>query len=185
MTVVDKDLNKIMKHKRYLNANLICCDISYLPFKDRVADFAIFYFTLHEINPLIHKKVLHEARRVSSKIMLVEPSPNGCIIYQQYAKIWRDAMHSIGKFEDYQTYHYWLRLIKNCGYKVIAIKRIKQNSEIPPQDLKKIFKKTIVTWKKLQVKDDYINKLHDLLKQAVKKGMKWSDLIMILGESIS
>jgi len=36
--------------------------------------------------------------------------------------------------------------------------------------------------KKLSIKNKYINKMNEFLKYAKKKGMKWSDLIVIVGE---
>ncbi|MGC8903504.1 MAG: methyltransferase domain-containing protein [Fervidobacterium sp.] len=179
---VDKDFEKLKKYKN-LGISLVNCDVTNLPFNRRIADLAIFYFALHEINPLLHKQVVSTAHKISSRIMVVEPSPDGCSAYRRYSEIWRNAMHSIGKFEDYQTLSYWKKLIESCNFKILVLKRVKQNTEIPFEELEKIFQTTIEKWKKLRVEDEYINKLHDLLKNIRENGMRWSDLTVIIGES--
>ena len=40
----------------------------------------------------------------------------------------------------------------------------------------------LLCMKKLSIKNKYINKMNEFLKYAKKKGMKWSDLIVIVGE---
>jgi len=125
-----------------------------------------------------------EGIKFSSKIMVVEPSPEGCPAYQRYAELWRSSMHSIGKFEDYQPISYWKRLIQSCGFKIVVLKKIKQNMDVPPAVLEQIVQSTIEEWKKLSVESKYINKMKEFLEYAKKNGMKWSDLVLIIGESI-
>ena len=110
---IDKDKEKLRKYVGS-DASLIRCDIVKIPFHAKIADLAVFYFTLHEIDPKLHRDVILSARRVSSKIMAVEPFPSDRPAYEIYADIWRRAMHSIGKFEDYQKASYWKRLIEWC-----------------------------------------------------------------------
>ena len=93
-------------------------------------------------------------------------------------------MHSIGRFEDYQPIPYWKRLIESCGFKIVALKKIKQNMDIPPTVLEEIVQSTIEEWRKLSVESKYINKRKEFLEYAKKNGMKWSDLILIVGESV-
>jgi hypothetical protein len=59
--------------------------------------------------------VLSEVGKVASKVIIAEPSPKGCELYEKYANLWHEAMHSIGKFEDYQPLSYWINLMKTCG----------------------------------------------------------------------
>ena len=110
---LDKDVEKLKGYMKQ-HLQLILCDIANPPFKAATADLAVFHFTLHEIDPSLHEKVITSACRIASRIMVVEPSPNGCASYQRYARVWRDAMHSIGRFEDYKSPSYWEILVKRC-----------------------------------------------------------------------
>lgn len=180
--VVDRDVEKLKEYDN-LDITLIRSDITNFPFDSRkIADLAVFYFTLHEVNPLKHKEVISTTYKVSSNIMVVEPSPKGCPAYQRYAELWLRAMHSIGKFEDYQPISYWEKLIENCGFRIVVSKKIKQNTDIPPDVLEKIVQSTIEEWRKLSVESKYINKMNEFLGYAKKSGMRWSDLIVIIGE---
>jgi len=179
---VDMDIEKLKKCTS-LGIPLINCDITSLPLNARIADLAVFYFTLHEINPLIHKKAVFSANRVSSKIMVVEPSPKGALTYQRYAELWRTAMHSIGRFEDYQPISYWKELIESCGFEIVVSKRIRQDMDIPPSVLEETMQSIMDEWRKLSVESIYVKKMSEFLEYAKKKGMRWSDLIVIIGES--
>jgi ubiquinone/menaquinone biosynthesis C-methylase UbiE len=116
---VDRDLEKLKKYDN-LDISLIKCDITNFPFDNRIAELAVFYFTLHKIDPLIHKEVISTTYKISPRIMVVEPSPKGCLAYQRYAELWHNAMHSIDRFEDYQPISYWKKLIESCGFEIIV-----------------------------------------------------------------
>lgn len=179
---VDRDIEKLKKYNN-LGIQLINCDITNFPSDNKFADLAVFYFTLHEIDPLIQKEVISATYRISSKIMVVEPSPNGCLAYQRYAGLWRSAMHSIGRFEDYQPISYWKKLIESCGFEIVVLKKIKQNTDIPPNVLEEIAQSTIEEWRKLSVESKYINEIYEFLEYVKKNGMRWSDLIVMIGAS--
>ncbi|MEM2941559.1 MAG: hypothetical protein QW304_08450 [Thermoproteota archaeon] len=180
--VVDRDLEKL-KTYRSLGTSLIDCNIANLPFRSEIAGLAVFYFTLHEIDPRIHKEAISKVREASSGIMVVEPSPKGCSTYNRYAELWRRAMHSIGKFEDYQPASYWKRLVEDCGFRVIVLKKVKQTTNIIPRVLEEIVQSTIEEWRKMSVKEKYVREMNKFLEYAKKNGMRWSDLIVIIGES--
>jgi hypothetical protein len=93
----------------------------------------VFCFTLHEIDPRMHRSVISNARRISPRIIVVEPSPDGCPAYRRFARLWHEAMHSIGRFEDYQPISYWKNLIQSCGFRVTTSKKIKQKSLLPSE----------------------------------------------------
>ena len=177
---VDKDKEKLKRYSS-LDLSLIQCDIVKLPFHTKIADLAVFYFTLHEIDPNLHKNAILSARKVSSKVMVVEPSPNGCPTYNLYASIWRRAMHSINEFEDYKHASYWKRLIEDCGFKVIALKMVRQKVEIPFIMLKQLVHDTIKQWKNIGIKVKYIREMENFLNYVKKRGMRWSDLSVIIG----
>jgi len=179
---VDIDAEKLEKCAS-LGIPLIKCDITSLPLNARIADLAVFYFTLHEINPLIHKKAVFSANRVSSKIMVVEPCPRGCPTYQRYVELWRTAMHSIGRFEDYQPVSYWKELIESCGFEIVVSKRVRQDRDIPLSVLEETMQSVMDKWRKLSVESKYVKEMSAFLEYAKKKGMRWSDIILIIGES--
>ena len=180
---IDNDMDKLKKC-RYMNIQLIKCDISHLPFNKKISDLALFYFTLHEIDPKLHEKIISDVSMISSKVMIVEPSPEGCRAYKLYEKIWHDAMQSINRFEIYRSLSYWEALIRRCGFKVALSKKISQDAKIPPALLESIVWETIKNWKKLSIENEYIDKMKDFLNYTQKNGMKWSDLILVIGEMV-
>ena len=182
MIAIDKDKEKLRKYVGS-DASLIQCNITKIPFHAKIADLAVFYFTLHKIDPNLHRDVILSARRISSKIMVVEPFPSGCPAYEIYADVWRRAMHSIGKFEGYQKASYWKRLIEDCGFKIVISKRIKQKVKIPFKVLRKIVQNTIKEWKKANVNVRYIWEMEKFLDFANTKEVHWSDLLVIIGIS--
>ena len=179
---VDRDAEKFKKYGN-MDVRLIKCEITNLPFNNKIADLAVFYFTLHEIDPLLHKKVISNAYKVSSKIMVVEPYPKGCSAYKRYAELWGRAMHSIGRFEDYQPISYWKELIESCGFEIAVLKRIRQNRDIPLDVLEETVHNTMKEWRKLSVASKYVNEMSEFLEYANRNGMRWSDIIVIIGES--
>lgn len=180
---IDNDMDKLKKCK-HMNTQLIRCDIPHLPFNKKISDLALFYFTLHEINSRFHEKMISDVSMITPKIMIVEPSPEGCKAYRLYESIWHDAMQSIDRFEIYRPLSYWKALIRRCGFKVTVSEKISQNVKIPPALLESMARDTIKNWKKLSIKDVYIDKMKDFLDYAQKNGMKWSDLILIIGETV-
>ena len=179
--VIDKDEKMLKKHQN-LKVPLLCYDVNHLVFKRRFADLTVFYFTLHEINPAIHENILSRIAQISSKIMIVEPSPGRHPIYQRYEKIWRSAMHAIGLFEDYHPRSYWTDLIEKSGFKTSVSKQLVQHQEVPQKILENIFQSFIKDWKEIGVPRRYLDQMYDVLDIARATGMLWSDLIVVIGE---
>jgi len=73
---VDSDFKRLRGYKD-LDVELVNCDVANLPFGRKIADLSVFYFTLHEIDPRKHEDVLSVVYEISSKVMIVEPSPEG------------------------------------------------------------------------------------------------------------
>ena len=50
------------KLKNYNNLGIpsIKCDIVNPPFNNKISDLAVFYFILHEIDPLMHEKIIYK-----------------------------------------------------------------------------------------------------------------------------
>ena len=178
---VDISFEKLIEIS-HLGIPLMKCSITEFPFRRRIADLTVFYFTLHEINPSLHEEAIRTAHLIAPKIMIVEPAPQGCPLYRQYARIWREAMHSINKYEDYKPLSYWRRLVEENSYKIVVSREIEWRISIPQRVLEKIVWDTAREWGKQGVDSKYINKLKELLKQAEKQPMKWSNIIVIVGE---
>ena len=164
-----------------LKIPLMKCNFIEFPFKNRVADLVLFFFTLHEVDPQLHGKFIQTARQMAPKIMIVEPSPHGCPEYLVYARIWRKAMHSIGKFEDYQPLTYWTKLVEENGFKIQVVKEIPWNTTIPKQVLDKMIQSIVEEWAELSVSPKYINMLKEFGKKA--RNMKWSNIVVIVAEA--
>jgi hypothetical protein len=180
--VVDNDIEKLVRHKE-LDAILMRCDIRDHPFKNKIADIAVFYFTLHEIDPLLHDKIISKVAQITSKILIVEPTPGGSLAYRRYMEVWHDAMHSIGKFEDLQMSSYWEKLIQKNGFEILISKKITHRENVPAKIIENMIHSTIKNWDEENVQERYIHELRNFLDYAKEKGLKWSDLTVIIGES--
>ena len=113
---------------------------------------------------------------------MVEPSPSGCPVYEEYAGLWRRAMHSIGGFEDYMPVEYWRRLLEETGFTVLQAKRVEWRACIPYEVFRGIVEDTAAAWARLGVPGEYIRGLWSLLDRARREGIKWSDIYVILAE---
>jgi len=180
---VDNNIEKIVKYSS-LRVPLIKCDILKFPFRRKIADTSVFSFILHEVNPKHHVDVIEIARDISSEVVIIEPSPRGCKIYNEYAKLWRNAMRSIGLFEEYKPLKYWIRLVEKAGFKVAKTKVVKWKAKIPSKVLDEILARDSEEWRKLGVREEYIRKLSQLLKHAKEKGMRWSNIYVIVGKDM-
>lgn len=161
---------------------LILCDFLQFPFRTRLADVVIFYFTLHEINPAFHYEAVLMACELAPRIMIVEPSPEGCEVYEEYSRLWREAMHSIGRFEDYKPIEYWKSILEEAGLRVIS-KTIRWKASIPPNKLEEIIKITVEGWERMKVKQEYITRIREFLEQVKGIGMRWSDINVLVSIS--
>ena len=65
---------------------------------------------------------------------------------------------------------------------MIIYKEIKQRARIPSRVLREMVENIVKTWEALSVSDEYIRRLYELLESAETLGMRWSDLIVIVGE---
>ena len=93
-------------------------------------------------------------------------------------------MHSVGRFEDYKPLEYWANLLLRTGFKIVFKKTIKWNTGIPYRVFEKIIAETIDEWKRLNVEEEYIMELKDLLKEVKTKGIRWSNINVILAENV-
>ena len=76
-------------------------------------------------------------------VIAVEPVLWGCIAYKEFAQLWKDAMHSVGKFEDYMPPEYWKEVIQKAGFKITLEKTVKWRTYVPPTVLRNIVETTM------------------------------------------
>lgn len=176
---VDSDLKALITHKE-LDALFVCCNIKDMPFKANTVDVVVFYFTLHEIDPLFHNSIISGIARMSSQVIIVEPTPGTTPGYQRYEKVWRQSMHAVDKFEDYQPAEYWETLVKTCGFNQVMSQTVTNKEKVPFDVLKDMVSSTVEWLKKDSVPEKYIKKAKDLLEYAGEE-MKLSDVAVIMG----
>lgn len=177
---VDRDLEKLQDCA--LEIPLIKCDITNFPFKKQVADFTMFHFTLHEMDPRNHVEAIHIASVISPKLLVIEASPKGGSTYQRFRSLWQKAMESIGRYEEVRPFSYWKDLVRRGSFTITTAKKIEQKAEIPPSVLEKILRETITTWRGWDVQKQYIEDMKELLVDAKEQGMYWSPLSVIIGK---
>lgn len=117
----------------------------------RILEYNSFYFTLHEIDPLKHCDILKAVPNITQYVVIVELSPIGEPLYNKFAQIWREAMHSIGRFEDYKPLDYRIDLLTRCGFTIIKVKTVKWNVRAPYIILKGLINRTYDKWKKVKL----------------------------------
>lgn len=177
---VDNDLSKIASS---MNIPIVVCDFLNFPFQSRIADMVVFYFTLHEINPNFHLHALSIAGKIAPQVVVVEPLPNGCLEYEEFARIWRNAMRSIGKFEEYKTPEYWENILKKAGFRITLKRVVSWRATIPPEVLKDIVRTTVREWKRKRVAERWIRALQTKFLEESPK-MMWSDIFVVIGRRV-
>lgn len=180
VTAIDTDLKMLNKHKS-LKINLIQASASQLPFISSAFDLSVAYFTLHEINPKLHTKVISELIRVSKRVMIVEPGLGEDRLYNVYHDIWSRAMHSIGKFEDYQSITYWKMLLEACGANVKVCGKITHKNKLVGDRADKFMEGVIRYVKSYGVPEKYVSEFHDLAEDMNHLGMRFSDISVVIG----
>ena len=178
------DINsRLLKKHRSLNANMVCGDISWLPFASSTFNFSLAYGTLHEVNPDLHQKVISELARVSQNVIIVEPDPVGDQLYSKFSDIWRRAMHSIGKFEDYQQLTYWRRLLEKSKARVLVCEKIAHERKLMGVEAERFIEETVENAKSYGVPERYLREFRDLTEDVKHLGMLLSDLNIIIGKT--
>ncbi len=154
-----------------------------LPLRDKAVGIVVFYFTLHEVNPRLHVAVLSEARRTACSVLVVEPSPHGSRLYEEYAVLWREAMHSIGGFEDYMPAEYWAEVVEKAGFKVEKLGFVEWKAYMPPELFRRHIEAVAREWEDMGVSTTVIERLRRLSGETKRALFKWSDLIIVFGEA--
>jgi len=157
----------------------IIADARYLPLRDNCCNIITLIFTLHEIDPQTHIDVILEARRVAKYVVIAEPSPHGVELYEKFWQTYRDAIRSIGLYEDYKPREYWIALLKEANLQILIDKIIKWRISTPKEVLKDIIKNIIEEWKNLGIEHKYIKSIKSILH--ADKEFKWSDILLFVG----
>jgi hypothetical protein len=179
---VDRDIEALQKHKN-VNALFVQCNFENMPFKPGSADAAVFCYTLHEINPSLHELIISRAASIATTVVIVEPLPGISGPRRDLEELWREAMHAVGKFEDYKPSTYWETLIKTCGFTELAARVFEKTQNIPPDVVKDIVRMSLEWWEKDGVPEELSYRMKDFLKYTHKEGLRELDTVVITGKT--
>jgi len=179
---VDTDIEALGKHKG-IDTAFVCCDIRDIPFKPGIADAVLFNFTLHEIDPLFHDDILSEMASIASQVIIIEPSPGTTEGYKRFETLWRESMHAVGKFEDYQPVQYWETLVQANGFNLVLSRTIEHREDVPPEAIEDMIHFTTDWLEEENVPEKYMNEAKNLREYAKKVEMKLSDITVVIGQS--
>ncbi|MCK4665622.1 class I SAM-dependent methyltransferase [Candidatus Dependentiae bacterium] len=182
VTAIDIELKKVEQNK-HLDARLIHADVTKLPFQGKEFDLSVLFFILHEISDKDHSKVIEELFRVSDKVMLVEPVPDGGELYLEYYSIFQGVMDSIGKIEKYRALSYWTKLFNKPNIKLQHSETFKFEDKLIDTEAEEYFNDLIEYIKILNVPEKYISDFKKLKSEVVKNGMTFSDINVIIAET--
>lgn len=184
VVAVDRDVERL-RELADAGVPVVACDFLNLPFRRRFADLAVFHFSLHEVDPERHRDVLAIAREVALRVLVVEPSPEGCPAFRRFSELWRGAMESVGRFEEYRPLGYWRGLLESCGFAVEVAGKVAQPSPIPREEAKRIAREAVSLWRRLSVPEGIVAEMLEFPAYAeAAGGMRWSDLIVVLGRDL-
>ena len=189
LVVVDSDCRKLTsfasEHRgaEARDLELVCADAASLPLRSSSIDLTMMHFVLHEMDPKRHLEVLASAKRVSRRILVVEPTPSGGEMFVRLWSIWRNAARAVGGFEEYRPPEYWLQLLEELGMDVIEVKVVSWRTYVPHEVLERMAASWIEDWKRRGVPEKHIRELEQFLKDAENRPLKWSDIVAILASS--
>ncbi len=137
VVAVDRDLERL---REFVDAGVpvVACDFVDFPFRCRFADLAVFHFSLHEVDPSVHRDVLMIACEIAPRVLIVEPSPEGGLAFRRFCELWREAMESVGRFEEYRPLEYWRGLVESCGFEVELAERVSQDYPVPREEVERL-----------------------------------------------
>jgi len=182
LTSIDLDPTVLRKHMA-AKANSVQCNASQLPFKDQAFVLALANFTFHEIDPALHREVISEFCRVSKRIMIVEPDFSEDPLCRRFQEIWTVAMHSVQKFEDYKTLEGWTDIVKSGGVRITTVTKFPSSVCLRDQEAVDYMEDVIDNLREEGVGDKHIQEMEVLARDVAKKGMMFSDVNVIIGDT--
>lgn len=182
VTSLDVDSEILSLHKSNA-ANFVQANAAQTPFKNKTFTVSLAYFTFHEINPALHRKAVSELCRISEKIIIVEPEKAADPVCQKYQKIMTAALHSIDKYEDYQTLHYWTRLLAKNGASVISTKTLSHKIPLRGQEARDYIGIVIDNMHEDGIAEKYMKKMQSLTEEIMSKGMVFSNINVVIGRA--
>lgn len=181
-SVTSIDLNFAVLHEyKTPHADFVRCDAACLPFKDKPFILSLANFTFHEIDPFLHEKVVSELGRVSKRIMIVEPVTGEDPVCRRYQEIWTAAMHSMKRFEDYQTMDYWINLLRGCGAKITTTETMHSCVRLRGKEANDYMATVVSNLREEGVSDKYIAEMRKITSDVATKGMVFSDVNVVVG----
>ncbi len=178
---VDRDLERLREFAR-AGVAVVACDFLNVPFRRRFADLTVFHFTLHEVDPARHPEALEAARQVAPMVLIVEPSPEGGPAFLRFYELWREAMESVGRFEEYRPMEYWASLVESCGFEVDLAERVSQDLVVSEEEVATLSREAADLWRRMGVPERIVREMLEFPAYVEEVGgMRWSDLAVVLG----
>jgi ubiquinone/menaquinone biosynthesis C-methylase UbiE len=184
VSVTSIDINYAVLNKyKTPQADFVRCDAACLPFKEAPFALSLANFTLHEIDPSLHERVVSELCRVSKRIMIVEPVIGEDPMCRSFQAIWTAAMHSINQFEDYQTMDYWTGLLQKSGATIVNTKNLCSSVRLCGQEGIEYMKTVVDELREEGVSSKHIKVMRKLRTQIETTGMIFSDVNVVIGKA--
>jgi ubiquinone/menaquinone biosynthesis C-methylase UbiE len=180
VTSIDIDF-EILRLHRSNPANFVQGNAAQIPFKDDAFSLSLAYFTFHEIDPCLHMKAVTELCRVSKIIVIVEPAISEDPVYRIYQRIWTDAMHSIGKYEDIQPKDYWTELLYKGGAETVTAKNLSYHVRLRGQESAEYVRAATEDLRDENLSEAFINKMRSLAEDINPEGILFPDINVIMG----
>ncbi len=166
-----------------LSIEFLCGDVSMSPFRSTSIDLAVLHFVLHEVDPARHEAIIRELGRVSRYVLIAEPLPQGSELYNVLASVWRRAMRSVGRFEEYRDPSYWIKVVLRAGLAIVKTKLVRWRAAVPYEVMEVLVHSWIREWESLGVPNKIIEELKSLLGLCKVEELRWSDTFAILATS--
>ena len=182
VTSIDLDWQALQQHKTP-NANAVQCNAAQIPFRNNAFQTALVNFTFHEIDPALRQQVISELRRISDRIVIVEPATSEDPLCRRFQEIWTESMHSVNKFEDYQSMEEWTDLVRNGGARVTLTRTFRSRALLLGEEAREYMKTVVDELCKEGIPGKHINDMQILAKNVEKKGMIFSDVNVIVAEA--
>lgn len=179
-TSIDLAWRALYEHKTK-EANAVQCDAAKIPFRTKVFELSLANFTFHEINPSQHQQGVSELCRVSERIMIVEPDFSEDPVCRRFQDFWAESMHSINRFEDYQTMDYWTHILKSCGVQITVVEKFQSRVRLCGQEARDYMKTVADELRDEGVPENHIKEMQILTKDVAERGMIFSDVNVVIG----
>lgn len=182
--VTSIDLNwQVLREHKTAEVNAVQCNAAQIPFSNRAFHTALVNFTFHEIDPVLHQRVVAELCRVSNRIMIVEPESGDDPLCRRFQQIWTESMHSTGKFEDYRSMESWTDLVRGSGARVTLTDTFQSRVQLRGEEAREYMKTVVDELRREGASEKHIKDMQKLAKNVEEEGMVFSDVNVIVADT--